>query len=91
MEHFSFLPGGGAILPVDVDIHEIPAHREEPAHWHYDIRYALLAAPGQEIAVSDESHDLGWFPVAGMERYLDEESLLRMGRRARALLAAEES
>jgi hypothetical protein len=28
-----------------VDVHAIPAHGPDPAHFHYDIRY-LLTAPG---------------------------------------------
>ena len=29
----------------DIDIHGIPARGVEPAHWHYDCRFLLQAAP----------------------------------------------
>ena len=62
----------------DIDIHAIPARGDEPAHWHYDCRFLLQAAPGQEIVVSDESHALAWVPLAEVEQLSAEASLLRM-------------
>jgi 8-oxo-dGTP pyrophosphatase MutT (NUDIX family) len=41
IESFTF-PIGGRIL--DVDVHPIPAHGPDPAHFHYDIRH-LFTAP----------------------------------------------
>jgi 8-oxo-dGTP pyrophosphatase MutT (NUDIX family) len=41
IESFAF-PIGGRIL--DVDVHPIPAHGPDPAHFHYDIRH-LFTAP----------------------------------------------
>lgn len=61
----------------DVDIHEIPARKSEPAHLHYDIRFLLRAEVG-EIAVSEESIDLAWVPLAQLEDYTNERSVLRM-------------
>ena len=43
----------------------------------------LAAAPGQELRVSSESHDLRWFPCArALEVLGDDESLLRLARKA---------
>jgi 8-oxo-dGTP pyrophosphatase MutT (NUDIX family) len=86
LARFSTLPGDGGRLPVDVDVHEIPARRAEPAHLHHDVRFLLLAEPGQSLCRSDESADLRWVPWAELPRLAAEESLLRMERRARALL-----
>ncbi len=72
-------PFGPDIL--DVDIHEIPARKGEPAHLHYDIRY-LFRAIDTQISVSDESHDLAWVPLDGLEAFSTERSLLRMRDRA---------
>lgn len=77
----------GEILPLDVDVHEIPARPSEPTHLHYDVRFLLVAAPGQPLRVSDESHDLRWFPLAEMEQWVSEESVLRMGRKVREISA----
>jgi 8-oxo-dGTP pyrophosphatase MutT (NUDIX family) len=77
----------GDPIPLDVDIHEIPARGDEPAHLHHDIRYLLVAAPAQEIAISDESVDLRWFDRRRLQDVLDDESQLRMERKTRDLLA----
>lgn len=73
-------------LPLDVDVHEIPPHGGEPAHLHHDVRFLLVAAPGQTIRVSDESHDVRWVPRERLLDVVDEESLVRMHRRAERLL-----
>jgi 8-oxo-dGTP pyrophosphatase MutT (NUDIX family) len=84
MQDFTFLPGPHVVL--DVDVHAIPARRDESAHFHHDVRFLLVAAPGQELVVSDESHDLRWFAMDELESVAAEESLLRMGRKVRSLL-----
>ncbi len=79
-------PGDAAPLPLDVDVHLIPARGAEPAHLHHDVRYLLVAAPGQEPVISVESNDLRWFDRAELDRVLDDESLRRLERKARRLL-----
>ncbi len=64
----------------DIDIHEIPARKTEPAHYHYDCRF-LIQAETEDYTVSDESHDLKWIPLADMSTYTTEESVLRMVRK----------
>lgn len=71
---------------VDIDIHPIPAHGTEPAHEHYDVRFAFIAAGGRELVVSDESHDLAWVGVKRIGEYSDEASLRRAVARALAQL-----
>lgn len=48
-------------LPLDVDVHAIPARAAEPEHWHLDTRFLVLAPPGSVETLSDESLALGWF------------------------------
>lgn len=84
LEVLDVAPGAGAPAIFDVDIHRIPARRDEPEHLHFDVRYAFRA-PHREIAVSDESHDLAWVPLDALEDYTREESMLRMARKWRAL------
>lgn len=50
----------------DLDRHCIPARGDDPAHWHYDVRYVIHAGPDERFAVSDESHALAWRDIASM-------------------------
>jgi 8-oxo-dGTP pyrophosphatase MutT (NUDIX family) len=73
-------------LPLDVDVHQIPARPGEPAHDHHDIRYALVATSWQAPVRSEESRDLRWIPRDRITDYSDEESLLRLEEKTRLLL-----
>ena len=83
----------GAATPIDLDVHRIPARKDEPEHFHHDIRFVLVAQRGEAIVTSDESHALGWFdwgalgkaPPGGPD--LAEDSLYRLGAKVRNLLA----
>ncbi len=46
--------------PFDLDVHVIPARKDEPAHLHLDIRYLLKAPPGAEPRASAESRAVRW-------------------------------
>jgi len=46
--------------PFDLDVHVIPARKDEPAHLHLDIRYLLKAPPGAGPRASAESKDIRW-------------------------------
>jgi ADP-ribose pyrophosphatase YjhB (NUDIX family) len=54
------------VLPeiFDVDLHVIPARRDEPEHLHYDVRYVVIARGSEVFTVNEESLDLAWRPVA---------------------------
>lgn len=78
--------GPDGVLPLDVDVHEIPPHGAEPAHLHHDVRFLLIAPPGQTLRVSDESHDVRWVPRERLALLVDEASILRMHARAARLL-----
>ena len=74
--------------PLDIDVHLIPPRLDrdgnqiEDAHEHHDIRFLLVAAPGQKLVLSDESHELRWFSHEEVLEVTDEESVLRMLRKA---------
>ena len=53
----------------DIDIHLIPANpaKNEPAHYHYDIRY-LLQAPHENFIISEESDALGWWEESDFDQ-----------------------
>jgi 8-oxo-dGTP pyrophosphatase MutT (NUDIX family) len=62
----------------DVDVHPIPARVDQPAHFHYDIRYLLQADRGMEFKVSSESKALAWVELTKIQEWTSEESMLRM-------------
>lgn len=72
-----------ALAPVafDLDIHEIPARKQDPAHFHFDVRFALRVVGSETFRVSAESLDLAWVPIERLGDYTDEESMLRMARK----------
>jgi 8-oxo-dGTP pyrophosphatase MutT (NUDIX family) len=82
---------GLAPLPLDVDVHAIPARAGEPAHHHFDVRFLLVAEAEETARANDECDALRWIDLRDLERFVEEESLLRMGRRARRLLAAADA
>ncbi len=66
----------------DLDRHEIPARGDEPAHWHYDVRFVVRATGNEAFSVSDESHALAWRDIAAVEKDADaDDSLRRMARK----------
>jgi 8-oxo-dGTP pyrophosphatase MutT (NUDIX family) len=77
-------PGGD---PLDLDIHEIPAHGDEPPHLHLDVRFLLVAAAGETPRASEESTAVRWVPRDRLGDFSDEESLHRMERRTREVLS----
>ena len=78
----------GEPTPLDIDVHLIPPRLDrdgnqlEDAHEHHDIRFLLVAAPGQKLVLSDESHEVRWFSHEEVLEATDEESVLRMLRKA---------
>jgi 8-oxo-dGTP pyrophosphatase MutT (NUDIX family) len=88
MTRFDFVPIDGMLMPLDVDVHQIPARYDESgqlledAHEHHDVRFLLIADAGQETCCSDESYEIAWFTPDEIERLTDEESVLRMLRKA---------
>jgi 8-oxo-dGTP pyrophosphatase MutT (NUDIX family) len=86
MARFRFEAWSGAeTVPLDLDVHPIPARGNEPQHEHWDVRFLLRALPGQQLVQSAESNDLRWFPLAELPQVTTEESVLRLGRKAAAL------
>lgn len=69
----------------DIDIHKIPARKQEPAHLHYDCRFAFQVVGSDQYKVSDESHDLKWVPLALVGDFNDEDSIARMINKSSSL------
>lgn len=87
MQCFVLRRWSDALVPLDLDVHAIPARRDEPEHLHWDVRFWLQAGPGQELAISDESNDLRWFTPAELVAVTDEASVLRMMHKTGQLAA----
>lgn len=66
----------------DLDIHEIPARKDEPKHLHFDIRYLFIAHKPEKIRISEESTDLRWFDFAEAFRITNEPSMHRQFEKA---------
>ena len=69
-------------VPFDVDVHRIPARKNEPEHWHLDTRYLVWAPPSAQFVVSDESHDLAWVGPEELGELEIDESVRRLFVRA---------
>ena len=81
IERFAF-PIGEEIL--DVDVHPIPAHGPDPAHFHYDIRHLFVAqAPGEPVL-----DGISWFSLPEAVAAGIDDSLCRALRKASGLLFA---
>ncbi len=79
---------GGEPMPLDIDVHAIPARPGEPAHEHHDVRYLLVASGRETARTSEESYAVRWFPLDELASLGVDESLLRMARKTRTLLAS---
>lgn len=72
----------------DIDVHAIPARKDDPGHEHFDVRFQLRAQH-EDFVVSAESIDLAWVPLVDLQQYTKEESILRMQRKWIALQTGE--
>ena len=62
----------------DVDVHVIPARKQEPEHFHYDVRFLLEADRNESLIISDESNDLAWVALDKITELAPDASILRM-------------
>ncbi len=73
---YSWVPG--EVAPVlDLDAHWIPEGKE-PGHWHYDVRYVVVADEPEKIAISEESLDLKWFGIEEAYALCQDTSIVRL-------------
>jgi 8-oxo-dGTP pyrophosphatase MutT (NUDIX family) len=93
LAEFDFVPIDGALIPFDLDVHQIPARYDqagryiEDSHEHHDVRFLLVSRSAATPRVSHESHDVAWFTPEEVCARTEEESVLRMLRKALELLA----
>jgi len=68
----------GAVF--DLDIHLIPARKDEPAHEHFDVRFCFHS-PTLVFATNDEVVDARWAPLTKIDQLTTDESVLRVVRK----------
>lgn len=75
--------------PIDLDIHAIPTHskRQEPAHFHYDVRFIFLTSRNNKFLLSQESHELRWFSWSEIDQLSLDKNLTRYLNKSRQALA----
>jgi 8-oxo-dGTP pyrophosphatase MutT (NUDIX family) len=74
--------------PLDVDVHDIPARGEEPAHQHLDLRYLVVAPEGAVFTRSaDETRDMRWVGWNEAPTLGPDHGLLRALGKARKIVA----
>jgi 8-oxo-dGTP pyrophosphatase MutT (NUDIX family) len=69
----------------DVDAHDIPARPGEPAHVHYDLRFAFFADPAEPPRRNAESHAVAWVPLAEIDALGIDDSVRRLVAKTAAL------
>ncbi len=75
----NMVPVSDAIF--DLDVHEIPPHKNEPKHLHYDIRFLFEADKDAPLKISGESKNLEWIALEKVSEYTTDESMMRMVRK----------
>lgn len=60
----------------DVDVHEIPARKDDPGHEHFDLRF-LFRAASTELQAGDDALDARWVPVGDIASIDSDESVMR--------------
>jgi 8-oxo-dGTP pyrophosphatase MutT (NUDIX family) len=72
----------------DIDIHAIPARGDEPAHAHYDLRFALFAERTEVPHANHESYAVAWIPLRDIEDFAIDDSVRRLVAKTATLTAA---
>lgn len=73
----------------DIDIHRIPASekKNEPAHWHIDVRYAFEASKVEAVKINaDECLSYKWVTVNDPMTNRDDQSIFRLAWKTRRLM-----
>lgn len=72
--------------PLDVDVHVIPARKEEPEHRHLDVRFLIVAQNPEALAPdASESHGAQWLTWEEALTRADEAPLRRLFAKARVI------
>ena len=76
--------------PLDVDVHTVPARGSEPAHFHLDLRYLVVAPADASLSLrAEESSALQWFAWDGLDGLDLDEGLRRGLAKARTFFSED--
>lgn len=75
-------------LIFDLDVHLIPARKQDPEHFHYDVRFLIVADEPDSLKISDESQDLAWHRLDEAYQITSERSMHRQFDKLRYLNAS---
>lgn len=67
----------------DVDIHTIPARKNDPDHEHFDVR-VLFKATTRDFTAGDDAKDGRWVPLDEISLEISDESVMRAVRKIQA-------
>lgn len=82
------IAAGSGLVPLDLDVHLIPARFDangemiDDAHEHHDVRFLFRVTGDASLTANEESDGLEWLDEAGVRQKTDEESVLRLLRKA---------
>ncbi len=62
----------------DLDVHQIPAKGNVPAHLHYDIRFAFMCTGNKNFRINHESREILWVPLDKIKDFAPGMSVGRM-------------
>lgn len=66
----------------DIDVHPIPARKDEPEHLHWDVRFVVTNLGSETFDISDESNDLAWIDITTIPNNpLYDDSVQRMAKK----------
>lgn len=88
LTEFELVSSPDGMGPLDIDVHDIPARHDaigyvaETAHQHHDVRYLFRATGEEKLTLSDESRELRWCRPDEVRTLTQEESVLRLLRKA---------
>lgn len=85
----SLVPATEAVY--DVDVHDISARGAEPAHKHYDVRFAFFADREETPPGNLESHAVRWVNLAELDRYAVDASVRRLAAKTRRLAPGDDA
>lgn len=70
--------------PFDLDIHDIPARKDEGSHQHFDVRY-LFRARSREVTAGSDANDVRWVPLPQVDGQMSDASVQRVVAKLLAL------
>jgi 8-oxo-dGTP pyrophosphatase MutT (NUDIX family) len=76
-------PFAGEEAIFDLDVHRIPPRPAEPAHEHFDVRFAFVAR-SCDVRLNKEVRDPRWVGLGEIEAVATDESVVRAVKKLRA-------